>query len=1464
MKRFASVLALGIVALGVSVYGGANDGIIATPQAHPTENVLHMTIHSENMVDAGRVAAYTGGQALVFAQDCPPGRCNYGMAMNFNVPGGGPLPGMFLADNAGMENGFEGGDAVSAIFTNVFRSSGDPAIGLTDANIRVELWDGDPFGWYDTPAEGYAGAKIAGSELDFVIPVVPGAWGGMQVDLYGEYTTPVVATKDRVWVVLTSDCCRLYWDFGYQHPKPGYDDIPESSDLGLMNVDFDGYALGYGSCCYTGGGCNELSGPYCMCYQGTGADYCYYNGFGVYDQCSDGDAESSYWFTTGGCTADPATTRCANFQIKLWAATDNVISLIPVYGDTIGTTTSSEWEIVGNAINMENGNRDVWMEWMVADWDPPPWTCMGEDTAPKHGLACVVDLDDPLYPTGAADCPWTDPFGVQDSWCGIHLKAWQISMDSTGYSSGLEGTLAPQAYACLATSQCTVNVGNGSLCVGGFCEAGFMDQLRADYVYNNPYVPPGGSLPGMDLSTLDYRWGATLTTGLPVPPPQMNVPPRGDQYLGTLVVDVPSDAKGTFEIYAKPVPDTVLLSMLNQPMPKLGVIPGIINVELGQCCFGLGTGTKEGCVDNITLDQCPDAGLCHGVCEDTTTTCMSDTECTGIGTYETCSGVCAGDGVSTCWDDTQCPAGLCTDGVTPCWGGSPMGDFMCATGVCIDGTTPCDFRWDCFYALGPGPAGVGICAGGAYYCWTDEDCPPGELCNNPAATGTCSSICNGSDYCVGAAGAVCLPQKEMDCIAGQQCVVSGASVFISGQDCSYPCAECTVPGPSDPKCGDGDACTVDVCGVDLFCTNTAVTVAGDECCDPTCTEGDADDLGGLGAIESNVDYACDGACGDACTDVHLAGDACVDDSGCIGAGKCLALNICTDDACSAPGTCAVGAQCGIPTNTANTDTCYDGVPCLTVLDTCAAGNCEGLDIIAIPCTNTAYCESITQTIGSCDFVQGNCICVPPSMEFVPHLSQKPNGLCYAVGETILVDVIFANVGPVVNGAQFQVQYDPTCLAFNSISPGGAPYITELAEMVDEAAGTIFYAIGVDPFGGVGQNGTGVLAQISFTKIGVCETCDLCFGGTNPLDTVLVDPFGQIVPGVVEICSDDIMENDVLDIDCPDDVVTNIDCDTLGATVTWDPPTASGSCYPVGLVCGGNYPDMSVIPQAIVMNGGEFPIGVSTFWCIATSTVCGDSVDCDWTVEVVAQTSLDVTIQLSPIIAANNLLRCIKFELFADTIQAPYIFEKDILFGGILDHVGHFTDAIKIPTIGQWMCITARDQLHTLRACDWLVCEDGVYSAIFKGDPAYGGNWLIGGNLDGWKKNNPNASHDVIDILDFGQFVAQFGWQGNPNTPCGTQGPHADINGDGTVDALDFTFVDDNFLASSKECCAGGIAGTTPLTEVTVEQLRQMGLGDLSVGDLNGDGVLNVDDMSAFLAGEKPGKSIRGVKGSSLR
>jgi hypothetical protein len=290
----------------------------------------------------------------------------------------------------------------------------------------------------------------------------------------------------------------------------------------------------------------------------------------------------------------------------------------------------------------------------------------------------------------------------------------------------------------------------------------------------------------------------------------------------------------------------------------------------------------------------------------------------------------------------------------------------------------------------------------------------------------------------------------------------------------------------------------------------------------------------------------------------------------------------------------------------------------------------------------------------------------------------------------------------------------------------------------------------------------------------------------------------------------------------------------------------------------------------LLGGGEFPQGITSCWCTATSKLCGGTTTEEWTVTVNDTVALDVEVQLQPKIA-DDLVRCITFELFADCVKKPLEIKADLIFGGVWDFVGHFTDTKKIPK-GQYECITARDRWHTLRAVSDMVCIDGVYHAAFKGDPFFGGNWLVGGNIDTWKKEGENISTDTIDILDFGVFVWQYGAIVDPNTMCPADKgvdlgyPHADINGDGVVDHLDFTFIMMNFLEGSKDSCCPDKDGHTSapegLEEISVSQLRQMGLGELVVADLNGDGLVNVADMAAFMNGQEPAKKKVRVRGNS--
>jgi hypothetical protein len=403
--------------------------------------------------------------------------------------------------------------------------------------------------------------------------------------------------------------------------------------------------------------------------------------------------------------------------------------------------------------------------------------------------------------------------------------------------------------------------------------------------------------------------------------------------------------------------------------------------------------------------------------------------------------------------------------------------------------------------------------------------------------------------------------------------------------------------------------------------------------------------------------------------------------------------------------------------------------------------------------------------------------------------------------------------------------------------------------------------------------TGVLATISFTKLNNgCGPCGLCFGDDKLLDTILVDDEGQTVQDIEPLCSKDILTNEVLTLEGPPDGNTNTDCgNNPTADFSWDAATASSTCGIPDLKCHGTHFESGKnIDAECSGTGGTFPQGRSDCCCTATSDRCGKVEDHCWSITVSDEQSFDLEVQLSPIIA-GDVVRCISFELYSDCVTPPTAWKQEMLFGGIWDFVGHASPKKKL-TKGPWVAMSAMDQNHTIRACADVVDKGHQCSATFKGDPFFGGNWLIGGNLDAWKAKlgNEKASFDKINILDFGMFVSQFGSVVNPNTDCGTIAVHADINGDGVVDADDFSFIFNNFLAHAKDCvCPSGVSGGSDEivptdTEVSVAQLRQWGMPELAAADLNGDGLVNMDDMNAFLAGETPTTKTRRVRtGSGL-
>jgi hypothetical protein len=720
----------------------------------------------------------------------------------------------------------------------------------------------------------------------------------------------------------------------------------------------------------------------------------------------------------------------------------------------------------------------------------------------------------------------------------------------------------------------------------------------------------------------------------------------------------------------------------------------------------------------------------------------------------------------------------------------------------------------------------------------------------------------------------------------------GPSVWTRDKLCAAGCVQCLIP--RDPLCNDGDACTDDDCNTAVgLCTHVpkagfnpnkdpGTGAVGTNCCDPVTGNLTDKDDGDLCTADS-----CSIPAGNRGVAVHdpagALGVSCDDGNPCTTADQCDGVNgeldtpsgcngtdINTID-CATDADCPAGFLCGIRTPL-KCD--CNPVPKLTyVLDsapkTCVGGRNDGL-----PCAKDSDCPAGPTGPGYCDLYAAGAN-------------------CFDKGAKVTAVVNIGPGGSPINGGELLMTFDPNCLKYQSATCL-APYVTTVyGPIVNSSAGTIFIACGVDPFAGVnGPSGNINIAVVTFTVVGDCSNpatphpCFLDFANNNPLHTTLVDDDGQ--PVNVEAQPKGLNVKGDLDLDVPDSVKTNVDCDKPTAAITWDAPSASFSCGTANLTCRGAHENGANLNH-LVMGGGVFPQGASSFCCgAAAKDKCDQTVGCGsgpaancaigtngkqvgcWTVQVNDEVSMDIDVGLEPPITSGNrdgtLTRCIEFCMYANCLEDPICFEDFITFGGIYNFNGKSQGKIKAPK-GQWDCITAQDQLHSLRSCcdsqsGCLHCDGSQLVADFTGDPELGGNWLIGGNLDAFKKDVPKASHNIIDIYDWGTFAAQYGVCYANKSPGCHDGPHADINGDGCVTISDYQFILRNFLASSKDCCCVGSAavGATPVTEVTVDQLRQMGMGDLAVADLNGDGVLNAQDMEAFAQGARPSKTSNDRKG----
>ena len=247
-----------------------------------------------------------------------------------------------------------------------------------------------------------------------------------------------------------------------------------------------------------------------------------------------------------------------------------------------------------------------------------------------------------IYGEGWANFP-----GVPD------LRAVQATVIAAGYSNGQGGDLVPLGWpgtpldgAYIPRTYCSPTFGgDGRPCVSPFsliCTVG-----GGICVYNSDYIFPGTNhdLSAVCVSALDYGWSSATTVGSVTDPGVRKV-------FGTLVLEVPANAAGTYVIAVNPDRNVSFMAFgFTVPIPGLMFTAACITVITGSCCSDIGPGTTV-CTDGLTADECdilpgPRLFTANETCAEPCPAASTGKCCYNIGANTVCA-----DGITTDACDT--------------------------------------------------------------------------------------------------------------------------------------------------------------------------------------------------------------------------------------------------------------------------------------------------------------------------------------------------------------------------------------------------------------------------------------------------------------------------------------------------------------------------------------------------------------------------------------------------------------------------------------------------------------------------------------------------------------------------------------------------------------------------------------------------------------------------------------------
>ncbi len=210
-------------------------------------------------------------------------------------------------------------------------------------------------------------------------------------------------------------------------------------------------------------------------------------------------------------------------------------------------------------------------------------------------------------------------------------------------------------------------------------------------------------------------------------------------------------------------------------------------------------------------------------------------------------------------------------------------------------------------------------------------------------------------------------------------------------------------------------------------------------------------------------------------------------------------------------------------------------------------------------------------------------------------------------------------------------------------------------------------------------------------------------------------------------------------------------------------------------------------------------------------------------------TVTVTVQLQGV--STNVNRWVRFVVGGGGGSNPPI-TVDRVVSFVAGSAVVVLDALDgVPCDPNLTLISAKDPLHTARRTVALAPPvNNQYTGPLM--------LLIGGDA-----NNDN----LVDILDFGLLVANYGSTPGANTTIGQLGPHLDFSGDGVVGTADYTYIQTNFL-SVGDAEPGNYASAPgqPKKAATVKEMLEAGVKHAEKYDLNGDGWITYDELTRIL------------------